>query len=81
MELSTDKMYVVNTPGDDVYNYAWLVPHRQVWRFTVRACQEVRIALTELVQNTTWHAYEVRIGAEGNTKVQILTGIFVTCIF
>ncbi len=64
-------MYVVGTSQQPLYGAAWLTTRDQYFQFTVQACWDAKIILfSGYGTGNGLRAYEIILGAEGNTKVR-----------
>ena len=67
-----DGEFLVKTSGNHDHNSVWLTTPRGFIEFSVEACAEAHIALAETPGVLGAGAYEVVLGADGNTKSRIL---------
>ena len=58
------------TPGDRDYHHVWTtpIPNEQTFTFSVTACKEAIVVLSQTPGDTLKSAYELTIGSSDNTK-------------
>lgn len=73
--FSAESMVHYQTDGNTYDSFITSVAAAEHVVFGVKACQEARLALTEIPGITTRTAYEVTIGAQDNTKCSIASSV------
>ena len=70
--MSTGKLYEIHTPAQADFYRLWTLEydHKHLL-FDVQACADVHVALAEALMTHESYAYEVVIGAQGNTVSEI----------
>lgn len=73
--------YILQTKSDAFsYNQHWIVPQRNSITVRVQACNDIHIGLSKAYGDTN-NTIKIAIGAWGNTKSTIATGVDVSRIF
>ena len=60
------------TSGDGQWDHIWLTPSKDSISFSVKACQDARVALSRKPNSTENIKLEIRIGTDDNQQVAIL---------
>ena len=77
----TGNKYHFETPDQYSYNHYVFAPKDDTFQFSVKACSNVLLALSTLLDDTSQMTYEVHLGAYGDLKSEIRDGIQVDQFF